>query len=80
MGLQSTVVEDKNNSASPDGHKLFSPSGERKTEENVRKTPLQYVFSILAAKDKSDVVVKMVMSIAENILQIQERSENPVDR
>ena len=80
VGMQSTVVEVESGSTSPGGRKPFPPRFDRKTEDNARETPLQCIFSILAAKDKSDVVVKMVMSIAENVLQMQERREDPVNR
>ena len=53
---------------------------EKETGDGHKETPLMYIFSILSAKDKSDTVVKMVMSVAENILQMQERPEVSQER
>ena len=80
QSVSSTVVNDKDDSSSPSADQVTLSNIDRKTEHSMKRTPLLFIFSILAARDKSDVVVKLVMNIAENILQMEERTENTLSR
>lgn len=48
--------------------------------EGSKETPLLRIFAILGAKDKSDAVVKMVLNVAESILQFGNRSQEIKER
>lgn len=63
MGQQEVIMTDKVN-------------GEEIEEGGSKQqTPLYHIFSILSVKDKSAAVVKIVMTIAENLLQMKNDDE-----
>ena len=70
--VKSTTFGDKEVSSVPDHREAFLSNTKSKTDNDNTKNPLFYIFSILSARDKSDAVVKLVLNIAENILQMDE--------
>lgn len=62
--------------------KIQNVSSGEQERDNVRgkETPLLHVFSILSAKEKSDAVVRIIMNVAKNIMQMTDSNQLPMQR
>ena len=67
MGQQDIVIKDEVNGEG------IEDGGSK------QQTPLYHIFSILGVKDKSPAVVKIVMTIAENLLLIKDNEEETME-